>query len=149
MKQKRLFVPPLGARGLLYTAAVLLMSVSCNKEEPNLDCDDGTCCGSVQAGRFKFIQQVENAPADFWSQGGGGFYFNPNISITPTSSSISVCEISAEKVKNLKHTSTFGTNLPAPYKYRVWGKIYQVLDARVIIDIPVYMINVEKVEEVK
>ena len=66
---KRLIKP------FLYATVVMLMSVSCKKEEPNLDCNDGTCCGSVQAGRFKFIQQVENAPADFSRN--GGFNFSP------------------------------------------------------------------------
>ena len=139
---KRLIKP------FLYATVVMLMSVSCKKEEPNLDCNDGTCCGSVQAGRFKFIQQVENAPADFWTTGGGGFHFSSNVLATRFAS-MGICDISAEKVKDLKHTSTLGTGVTPPFKYRVWGKIYQVLDARVIIDIPIYMINVEKVEEVK
>ena len=124
---------------------MLLMSVSCKKEEPNLDCDDGTCCGSIQAGRFKFIQHVENVPADFSINGGFNFSSEAN---TPRRDII-VCDINSFDVSNLKHTSTFGTNIPPPYKYRVWGNIYQPLDARPLVDLPVYLINVEKVEEVK
>ena len=124
------------------------MSLSCKKEpipEPDYSCNDGTCCGSIQAGRFKFIQSIENVPADYWSTG-GGFDFKPNTTVWPY---VELCGLSAEKVKNIKPTSTFGTKVPSPYKYRVWGKIFQEMEARVIIDMPIYKVNVEKVEEIK
>ena len=130
---------------LLYIAVVLCVGASCKKEVPNLDCDDGTCCGSARSGRYKFIQYVENAPADFSKN--GGFNFSSNAG-TPMRD-IPICDVNSFDVSNLKHTSTFGTNEPSPYKYRVWGKVYQSLDARSFADLPVYMINVEKVEEAK
>ena len=131
----------------LYVAAVLLMSVSCKKEVPNLDCDDGTCCSTVKSNRFRFVQFIENAPADFWARGGGGFVFSPEVKVPEIS--ISICEIHSTDLSGLKHTSTFGTNLPAPYKYRIWAKVYQALDARVIIDKPVYFLHIQKWEETK
>jgi hypothetical protein len=130
----------------LYIAGVLCMSVSCKKEAPNLDCDDGTCCGTTKD-RYKFIVQLENVPADFAATGGGGFDFAPNTNAPMRS--IPLCSINSYDISKLKHTSTLGTNLPSPYKYRVWGKVYQSFHSRILVDLPVYWLHVEKVEEIK
>ena len=130
----------------LYMATVLCMSVSCKKEEPNLDCDDGTCCGSTKGDMYKFILYLENTPANFVSSGGGGFDFAPNTDAPMRS--IPICNLNNYDVSILKHTPMLGTNLTPLYKYRVWGKIYQSFHSRTLVDLPVYWISVEKVEEV-
>ncbi|HAK76254.1 MAG TPA: hypothetical protein DCM71_04940, partial [Runella sp.] len=54
MNMKRLVKP------FLYATVVLLMSVSCKKEEP---CYDGSCCGPSPQ-KLVFVRSLDNVKAD-------------------------------------------------------------------------------------
>ena len=103
---KRLLKP------LLYAAAVLLMSVSCNKKDP---CEDGSCCGAPDQ-KLSYLTTVENARADVW--GGMGLVIENLKNEAPL-----FCPQQASLYEG-KLETTYIDRQPQPFKYRVWGKVY-------------------------
>jgi hypothetical protein len=103
---KRLLKP------LLYAAALLLMSVGCNKKDP---CDDGSCCGAYDQ-KLSYVTTLENARADVWGAGGTGLVIE-NAIVT------SFCH-QQQGLYEGKLETTYIDRQPQPFKYRVWGKVY-------------------------
>jgi len=128
----------------LYAAAVLLMSVSCKKEEP---CDDGSCCG-VAPQKLSFVKTVENARADiglaeeFLIEGLYDTY-------TKGESGATLCIQQARLGTyndQLKTSYDFRTGQPQPYKYRVWGDIYNCDNCPTTFPSNVYYLKLTRIE---
>ena len=114
---------------LLYTAAVLCMSLSCKKDPPPEDqtplidysCNDGTCCGPPTA-KYTFIKEFKDEPVGFGYAGIPSLGFKNEIlyqgrAIYP----FRVCELSLDVVKDWEDgfkTKDFS------FKYRISGKIF-------------------------
>lgn len=169
MKQKRLFKSPLGgqaglARGLLYATAVLLMSVSCKKEtEPQIEgfvCDDGSCCNPEFIGvRYRHIRTLEGALAAL-SCGdiNCSLVFkdkirDPKLDNTPLPTfgrdwvrKISICPVTENLVKGLP-AYYYAHEDSVEYNYRVWGKVYENVDARCFL-YPCFDFSLEKIEKI-
>lgn len=132
---------------ILYFSAMLLMSMSC-KKVPNFDCNDGTCC-SLDKHHYIFIQTISNEPVDAFVQNGsiGLFFKNPIQTTSGPDSLLSVCSLSLTQATKIKNTYIFGTS--HPYKYRVWGKVFQNADITTI-GPPyfLYLVLVERIEEI-
>ena len=144
---------------LLYVAAVLLMSVSCKKEvpaeyvfipRPELDCDDGTCCGELPGVRYQFITEFKDEPVSF---GRGSFVtvsFKNSIAGKPRSAI--VCDLSLDIVKDWEITTPAPfTNETLQYKHRISGKLYDDKNVRpfcVDCGLP-FMVRIEKWEFIK
>ena len=142
---KRLFKP------LLYAAAVLLMSVSCKKEEPN-PLDDGVVsCATGDLYDWVLITKFENEPADvsrsalLFKRGfnvGGGY--KPDL----PQHSILLCGLSEDKVKDLEQTYIFTNEyMENPrYLYQVWGRIFWARGIGGFTGIPILRVQIDKVE---
>ena len=132
---------------LLYVAAVLLMSVSCEKKqltllEPPYEgfCKDGSCCMPPTI-TLKFSKKIENARADFDKIGTNYGFVIENIGSVPT------CDSCAKKVKDLEPTY-FGDGRIS-HAYRVWGLVFICTSCTSIGPYPPQLFYVEKVEKIK
>ena len=138
----------------LYLAVVLLMSVSCKKEvpaefvfvpRPELDCDDGTCCGVLVGTRYQFITEFRDEPVSF---GRGSFVevsFKNSIAGKPRAAI--VCDLSLGMVKDWESTAAETHQ----YKYRISGKLYDDKSIRpfcIDCGLP-FMVRIEKWEFIK
>ena len=93
---------------LLYAAVVLGMSVSCKKE------DLGVCGVSTQ--ELICIATLKKTPADF-----GGYYFD-----IEKCGIADVCPNCEEKlVQDKVKVTIIGSGTTKPYKYRIWGQVYE------------------------
>ena len=113
---------------LLYTTAVLCMSVSCKKDpiselRPDLDCEDGTCCSSTVGVRYQFIAEFKDEPITFSRGVLAGIGFKNLIAGKRIAGW--ACEFSYPIIKNWETTAPepFSGQLPA-YKHRISGKIF-------------------------
>ena len=98
----------------LYIAAALCMSVSCRKEVPD-PCNDGSCCGAYDQ-KLEYQMSFENARADV---GFGG------LIIENVKGESLICFQQEGIYENqLQQSYDFRTGQPQPFKYRVWGKIF-------------------------
>ena len=88
-----------------YAAAVLLMSVSCGKKDP-------TSCGP-ENGHYKYIKTLKNARADL--------YQNAGFVIEGGDAPL-LCPFQEEKFATYENTYVRGK--PQPFKYRIWGRIF-------------------------
>ena len=158
MKQKRLFKSPLGgqvglARGLLYAAAVLLMSVSCRKEEPS-PLDNGVVsCAAGDLYDWVLITKFENEPADVSRSAllfKRGFTVGGGYSPDSPQHSILLCGLSEDKVKDLEQTYIFTNEyMQNPrYLYRVWGRIFWARGIGGFTGLPVLAAQIDKVERI-
>ena len=139
---------------LLYVAAVLLMSVSCKKEvpadfvfvpRPELDCDDGTCCGELVGVRYQFITEFRDEPVSFGRESFVSVSFKNSIAGKPRSAI--VCDLSLEMVKDWETTAAETHQ----YKYRISGKLYDnrnFLPLCINCALP-YYVRIEKWELIK
>ena len=135
----------------LYVAAVLGMSVSCKKEVPDPSCNNGTCCGTYVGTRYKFIKNIENEPADYTASTLSGFNFkNPIVTSSGDVFRVPLCDLSVSTMRDMNLKRTYFPGQVPTYRYRVWGKIYENLDATVF-GPPYHDFDffVEKVEEIK
>lgn len=154
MKQilKQFLFPLWGLRGF-YAAAVLLMSVSCKKEELN-PLDDGVIsCVAGDLYDWVLITKFENEPADvsgsallfkrgFTIEGGK---FNSDL----PQHSILICELSDPKVKDLEQTYIFTNEyMQNPrYLYRIWGRMFWARGIINITGVPTLRAQIDKVEK--
>ncbi len=115
----------------IYTAAVLCMSISCKKDE----CPCGECGAPKQ--KMSYVTTLENARADVdW---------NGDFGIENIGSGISVCFQQLEQYEG-KFQQTLFRNKPIPYKYRVWGKIYNCDNCPTLIPGPSHELFIHKIE---
>ena len=120
---------------LLYVAVVLCMSVSCKTQYP---CPDGSCCGASTQ-KLSYFTTVENARADTW---GGGLVVE-NIKDAP-----SFC-LKQRDLYESELETTYIDGKPQPFKYRVWGKIYNCDNCPVLtVNGVLQYIYVEKIEKI-
>ena len=128
----------------IYTAAVLCMSISCKKEDP---CGPASCCGApVQ--KMRLVKNLENIRADI---GLAGDFLIEGLKdeYTEGETAAGLCYLQAQErafAGQLKTTHDFRTNLPQPYKYRVWGTIYNCDDCPTSVIGNVYYIKLIKIE---
>ncbi len=97
-------------------AGLLCMSVACKKTEPIVDtCPKGSCCGPpVQT--LIYRTTLDNDMADSW--GFGLVIQRDNIKYVTT-----FCYLQQDKFDG-QLKATYIDGQPQPFKYRVWGKIY-------------------------
>jgi hypothetical protein len=115
-----------------FIVGIWLMNVSCNKKDP---CDDGSCCGaSDQKMIYRF--SIENARADVL----GDALIIENVKGSPP-----ICYQQRNFYEG-KLKSTFIDGQPQPFKYRVWGKIYNCDNCPTIVQGDVFMIQIDKIE---
>lgn len=125
---KRLLKP------LLYAAAVLLMSVSCKKEDP---CDGGSCCGAPSQ-KLVFIRSLDNVKADVQQPAG---LLIENFGYA----GFCVLQSDLPYIKDLE--STYIDGQPQLFKYRVWGKVFECINCPVIaVGMHVYYVQIDKIE---
>ncbi len=155
---KRLLKP------LLYAAAVLLISVSCKKEtEPQIEgfvCDDGSCCNPEFVGmRYRHIRTLEGALAAL-SRGNVDIVLifkdkirDPKLDNTPLPTFgrdwvriISICPVTEHLVKGLS-AYYYAHEDSVEYNYRVWGKVYENVDARPFV-YPDFDFSLERIEKI-
>ncbi|AYQ34478.1 hypothetical protein [Runella sp. SP2] len=118
----------------LYATVVMLVSVSCERKAP---CDDGTCCGPSPQ-KLAYVQSLVNAKADV----GNDCLVIENIGTTW----FCVLQQDGTLVQSLKQTYINGK--PQPFKYRVWGKIFDCVNCPVSqVGVRVQYIQVEKIEQ--
>lgn len=91
----------------LYAAAVLLMSGSCEKKDPS-------ACGP-SVGKYRYMKTIKNVGADLHlssafviEAGGSGTLF--------------ICPSQLEQFSTYENTYTL--NKPQPFKYRIWGRVF-------------------------
>lgn len=130
----------------LYVAAVLLMSVSCKKEQtpdPPYEgfCKDGSCC-TGPATVLKFSKKIENARADFNRIGSNYGFLIESIGSVP------VCDLCVDKVKDLEPTF-FGDGRPVSHAYRVWGLVFICTSCTSLGPYPPQQFYIERVKKVK
>ena len=132
---------------LLYTTAVLCMSMSCKKDPPLTTiiddgfCTDGRCCNDTY--EFKLFKKIENVRADFDAIGTNYGFAIEGVGSTP------ICDLCVDKVKDLKVTFDSKNYLKTPYKYRVWGRVFVCTSCTSLRPEGTLFFYVEKVEEVK
>ncbi|AYQ34479.1 hypothetical protein [Runella sp. SP2] len=137
----------------LYATAVMLVSVSCKKEEPN-PLDDGiVSCAAGDLYDWVLITKFENEPADVSRSAllfKRGFNLGGGYSPDPLRYSILLCELSDDKVKGLEQTYIFTNEyMQNPrYLYRVWGRIFWARGISDFTGVPILRTQIDKVERI-
>jgi hypothetical protein len=93
------------SKPLIYITTLLIMSVSCGKKDP-------TSCGP-ESDRYKYMKTVKNARADLYQSAG----FVIEGGDAPL-----LCPFQIEKFVTYENTYVRGK--PQPFKYRIWGRIF-------------------------
>jgi hypothetical protein len=112
-----------------YTAAVLLMSVSCGKKAP-------TSCGPEDQ-RYKYMKTIKNARADLYQN--AGF-------IIEGGDGPLLCPFQLEKFATYENTYVRGK--PQPFKYRIWGRIFDCGGCPTLTADPYPHIVIDKIEKI-
>ncbi len=128
-------------------ALLLCMSVSCKKIDP---CGIGACCGGIDQ-QFSYVKTVENARADIHKS--GKFLIEELINADrPLEGewSAALChqqEIN-ESFKGQLIVTYYGDSKTShPYKYRVWGTVYNCDSCPTLTEYgKVYFIKLDKIE---
>ncbi|WP_428667137.1 hypothetical protein [Runella sp.] len=119
---------------LLYLLVLLSMNLSCNKKEP---CDDGICCGPSPQ-NLVLIKSLDNSKADVGNSGlvieGVGY------------ARFCILQEKQENLVNLK--PTYADGQPQPFKYRVWGKVFECVNCPTVIVGKVLYVQIGKIEMV-
>ncbi len=118
----------------LYVAAVLCMSVSCKKEE----CICANCGAPDQ--KMTYRTTIQNARADVGFAG--------LIVESIKDHELIVCYQQPPLNVKLQQTYDFNTGKPQPFKYRVWGKIYNCDSCPTAVIGDVLHIRIDKIETV-
>lgn len=153
---KRLIKP------FLYATVVMLMSVSCKKEtEPQIEgfvCDDGSCCNPELVGmRYRHIRTLEGALAAlscgnvncsliFKEKIKDSKYDHIPIEKGGWQRKIPICPVTEHLVKGLKYYY-YAHEDSVEYHYRVWGKVYENVDARCFL-YPCFDFSLERIEKI-
>jgi hypothetical protein len=113
----------------LYVAAVLLMSGSCGKKDPS-------SCGPDE-GHYRYIKTIKNARADLYQS--VGF-------VIEGEGAPLICLSQTEKFST--YENTYIPNKPQPFKYRIWGRIFNC-DACPTFSVGLYpYIVIDKIEKI-
>ncbi len=116
----------------LYMAGLLCMSVSCKKEVEFTSSD----CGAPEQ-KMTYRTTIKNARADL---GQDGYLVIEGVEGAPL-----ICyQQDMQLLSNLKVTYRLGQ--PQPYKYRVWGRIYNCDNCPTLIKGDALEIKVTKIE---
>lgn len=117
----------------LYTAAVLLMSVSCKKEQPNtqdrfylrpeLDCEsaNGNCCISAPGAKYQFVTELKDEIIIVSAVSADVFPYSWVLADTMINNQPFggfLCQLGLEKLKGLSPTPIVKAQI------RVSGKVY-------------------------
>jgi len=92
----------------LYAAAVLLMSGSCEKKDPS------ACCGP-SVGKYRYMKTIKNVGADLHLS-------NSFVIDTSGDGTLFICPSQREQFSTYENTYTL--NQPQPFKYRIWGRVF-------------------------
>ncbi|TAG24273.1 MAG: hypothetical protein EAZ32_18775 [Cytophagia bacterium] len=114
----------------LYIAAVLCMSVSCKKEE--CICAD---CGAPDQ-KMTYRKTIQNARADVWGSG----LLIENVAGAPF-----FC-YQQQLLYEGKLQNTYVDGQPQPFKYRVWGDIYNCDSCPTAVIGDVLHIRIDRIE---
>jgi hypothetical protein len=129
----------------------LIIALSCEKNRPDPECRDASCCYP----RFnKYREDVKDVPACL--TGPPQFSSWTLVVKTPLPSSkrpyksrhLDICEISLPKIKGFKADLVTPDSSQMTYSYRISGKIFEdTLNPR-LIEAPVLYISLDKVEKI-
>ncbi|MBB3840890.1 hypothetical protein FHS57_004911 [Runella defluvii] len=89
----------------LYATVAMLMSVSCKKKDPS-------ACGPDN-GHYRYVKTIKDARADLYQSAG----FVIEGGDAPL-----ICPFQEEKI--LPYENTYVRGKPQPFKYRIWGRIF-------------------------
>jgi hypothetical protein len=118
----------------LYVAAVLCMSVSCKKDE----LDDGSSCGPPSQ-ELTFLKTLQNARADVADAG----------LVLENDGFVNYCIKQERTYEPSQLETTYLDFKPQPFKYRVWGKLYNCDNCPVYgVGMRVWYIRIDKIERV-
>lgn len=129
----------------------LIISLSCEKNGPDPECRDASCC-HPEYNRYR--EDIKDAPACL--TGPPQFSSWTFIVRTPYPSNkrpyksrfLDVCDSSLDKIKGLKADIVTPDSSQMTYSYRISGKIFEdTLNPR-LIEAPVLYISLDKVEKI-
>ena len=122
----------------LYLAVVLGTTITCKTQDP---CPDGSCCGASTQ-KLSYFTTVENARADVGFVG--------LILEDFKNTEFDICLQQRDLYENKLQTSyDFRTGQLQPFKYRVWGKIYNCDNCPVLtVNGVLQYIYIEKIEKI-
>ena len=130
----------------IYTAAVLCMSISCKKDEPPPTM--AARCGLPNE-KFTYKMTFENARADF---GLAGEFIIEGLRSEvrdKAQAAAFLCLLEDElstSIDKLEITYDFRVMKLQPYKYKVWGDIYNCDSCPTLVQGNVYYIVLKKIE---
>ena len=135
---------PLWAVRCVGWGAVFALTIGCKKEDP---CGLALCCGApVQ--KMSFIKNLENVGADI-GLASEFIIEGLNDEYTKGQSTARLCYLQEQAgtfAGQLRTTYDFRTNTPQPYKYRVWGAIYNCDDCPTTFPSNVHYLKLTKIE---
>jgi hypothetical protein len=130
-------------KALAYTTLLLCIGSSCQK-----DLCDNYCCGHPNQ-QLSYVKTVENARADI---GLAGEFIIEGL-INPAFKSLETASLCYQQeqqnmfANQLKTSYNYTVDTIRPYKYRVWGTIYNCDNCPVLAaGMLVYYIKVDKIE---
>jgi hypothetical protein len=135
------------------TALFFLTALSCDKDRPNPDCRDASCCHPEYN---EYVEYITDVPAHL----GGPPQFSTWGFIVPTgypsgtnnplkSRTLNICENSMDKIKGLIPDIVPRDSTKITYAYRVSGKVLSDEKKPRLIPTPVLYIYIDKIEKIK
>ena len=123
-------------------ASVFAVALSCEKNKPDPECRDASCCHPEYN---RYVEYIENVPASLKGHHLTFAKYYPSNSLL-TSNSAAICENSLDKIKGFEvDTSTTDS---IKYSYRISGKLLEdYVNPRFSAN-PIHSIYIDKIEKI-